>query len=89
MPAATAPVPASEAMRKPTPQLPWQRLIRRRPVAASTRSASTFMAILALVRPKPKSTSVANSVAVPTASADSNSPTAKSGNIASRILRVP
>jgi hypothetical protein len=39
MPAATAPVPPSVAARKPIPQVPWQRLMTRPRVAASTRSA--------------------------------------------------
>ena len=68
---------ASVASRKPTPQLPWPRLSRRRPVAASTRSASTLVAMLALVRPKPKRNSAANRLAVPTARAAHHQPAGK------------
>ena len=42
-----AAAPSIEAARKPRLHIPWQRFITRMPVAASTRSASTFMAMLA------------------------------------------
>ena len=52
-PHAVAAVPMSDAERTPRLHMPWQRFMMRRPTAYSTRSASTFMAMLVRLKLSP------------------------------------